>query len=90
MQTGASLGIVAKAVWQVTASTSLRASAKLGTMGMELELGGNQQVTEFSSAGCSVVTGLQVQSTRSGMFWAQMTALFCSVYSAPQHITLQS
>ena len=29
-------------------------------MGIELELGASQKLTEFSSAGCSVVAGLQV------------------------------
>lgn len=60
-QVGASTGVVAKAVWQATAALSLRASAKFGTMGMELELGGTQQITEFSSAGCAVMAGMQVQ-----------------------------
>ena len=60
MQVGAATGVIGKFVWQVMASTSLRASAKFGTMGIELELGGSQQVSEFSTAGCSVVAGLQV------------------------------
>ena len=50
-----------KAVWQATASVSLRMSAKFGTMGIELELAGTQKLTEFSSAGCAVVAGLQVK-----------------------------
>ena len=60
LQTGASLGIVGRIAWQLTSSTTLRASAKFGTMGMEFEVGGSQQITEFSSAGCSIATGLQV------------------------------
>ena len=60
LQAGASTGVVGKVVWQASASVSLRASAKLGTMGVELELGGSHRVSEFSTAGCSVVAGLQV------------------------------
>ncbi len=60
VQAGASTGVVGKVVWQATASMSLRASAKLGTMGVEVEVGGSHRVSEFSTAGCSVVAGLQV------------------------------
>ncbi len=60
LQAGASTGFVGKIIWQVTASISLRASAKLGTMGIELELGGSHRVSSFSTAGCSVVAGVQV------------------------------
>lgn len=62
VQAGASTGLVGKIIWQATASISLRASAKLGTMGLELELGGSQRVSNFSTAGCSVVAGVQVPS----------------------------
>lgn len=55
-----SLGLVGKAIWKVNASVTLRASAKLSMMGWELELGGSQRVTEFSSAGYSVAAGSQV------------------------------
>lgn len=60
MQVGMSTGIVFKAVWQATAAISLRMSAKFGTMGMEVELGGSHRLTEFSTAGCAVAAGLQV------------------------------
>lgn len=60
VQAGASTGFVGKVVWQATASISLRASAKLGTMGVELELGGSHRISNFSTAGCSVVAGMQV------------------------------
>jgi len=85
-QAGASTGVVGKVVWQATASMSLRASAKLGTMGVEVELGGSHRVSEFSTAGCSVVAGLQVppspllrctsvEQARAGMMWWPFTGL---------------
>ena len=62
-QAGASTGIVGKVVYQITESISLRASAKFGTMGVELELGGSRRISNFSTAGCSVVAGMQVANT---------------------------
>ena len=59
-QAGAVTGLSGKLLWQYSPKVALKAAAKVGTSGVELELGASQQISEFSTAGCSVIAGLQV------------------------------
>ena len=40
-----------------------RAGFKLGTMGVEVEVGGSQQVSEFSTIGLSIIAGMQAYNS---------------------------
>ena len=60
---GAVTGLQGRCVYRLGAGASLRAALCLGTSGVELELGGTQRLSEFSSAGLAVSVGLQVRAT---------------------------
>ena len=53
-------GLQGRCVYRLSSKASLRASLRLGTSGIELELGGTQRLSEFSSMGLAVSVGLQV------------------------------
>ena len=61
-QVGAATALSARAVWRFSDKSSVRAVARVGTSGIEVELGGAQRVSEFSTAGLGVSVGLMVQS----------------------------
>ena len=49
-------------MWRVNESTSARVALRLGTTGVDLEVGGTQRVSEFSTAGLAVAIGLYVSA----------------------------
>ena len=57
---GAVTGLQGRCVYRLSNKGSLRGSLRLGTSGIELELGGTQRLSEFSSMGLAVSMGLQV------------------------------
>ncbi|KAK9907695.1 hypothetical protein WJX75_008271 [Coccomyxa subellipsoidea] len=58
IEVGATTGIQARCVWRVNESTSARVALRLGTTGVDLEVGGSQRISEFSTAGLAVAVGL--------------------------------
>lgn len=62
MQVGAVTGIQARCVWRVNESTSARVALRVGTTGVDLEVGGTQRISEFSTAGLAVAVGLYVSA----------------------------
>ena len=53
-------GVQGRCVYRVSPDASVRASLRVGSSGVELELGGSQRLSEFASAGLAVSVGLQV------------------------------
>ena len=60
-QVGAATALSARAVWRFSDKSSVRAVVRVGTSGIEVELGGAQRVSEFSTAGLGVSVGLMVR-----------------------------
>ena len=58
---GAATALSARAVWRFSDKSSVRAVVRAGTSGIEVELGGAQRVSEFSTAGLGVSVGLMVR-----------------------------
>ncbi|EIE26180.1 DnaJ-domain-containing protein, partial [Coccomyxa subellipsoidea C-169] len=58
IEVGAVTGIQARCVWRVNESTSARVALRVGTTGVDLEVGGTQRISEFSTAGLAVAVGL--------------------------------
>ena len=57
---GALTAISGRAVWRFSDKSTVRAVLRVGTAGIEVELGGTQRVSEFSTAGLGVSVGLMV------------------------------
>ena len=57
---GAAIGLQGSLDWKFAKRSSARVVAKVGRFGLVVELGASQQLSEFSTAGLSVITGLQV------------------------------
>jgi DnaJ family protein C protein 11 len=71
LEVGAATGVALRAVRRLGEASSARVGAKLGTSGVELDVGGSRRLSEVSSAGLSVVVGLQgvllrLRYTRAG------------------------
>lgn len=64
-------GLQARCVYRLGAKASLRGALRLGTSGIELELGGTQRLSEFSSMGLAVSVGLQVPPSDTMVFSSQ-------------------
>ncbi|CAK0784705.1 hypothetical protein CVIRNUC_007909 [Coccomyxa viridis] len=58
LNVGAATALSARAVWRFSDKSSVRAVVRVGTSGIEVELGGAQRVSEFSTAGLGVSVGL--------------------------------
>lgn len=58
-EVGAITGLTIRLIHQLTNSLSGRLSLKAGTQGVECEVGGNRRLSQTSSSGMSVITGLQ-------------------------------
>lgn len=56
---GVATGIALRAVRQLNDVLNARAAVKFGTHGIELDIGGNKRMSELSTAGLSVVVGIQ-------------------------------
>ena len=63
MQVGAVTGIQARCVWRVSQCVSARVALRVGTSGVDLEVGGTQRISEFSAAGLAVAVGLYVSAS---------------------------
>ncbi len=62
VQVGAVTGIQARCVWRVSQGVSARVALRVGTSGVDLEVGGTQRISEFSAAGLAVAVGLYVSA----------------------------
>ena len=60
MQVGAATAISGRAVWRFQNKSTARIVLRVGTAGIDLELGGTQHISEFSTAGLGVSVGLMV------------------------------
>lgn len=69
-------GLQGRCVWKFSDSTSGRVALRVGTSGVDLEVGASQRVSEFSSAGLAVAIGLYV-SHRSPVFLAPNISVLC-------------
>ena len=49
-----------KAIWRFSNKSTARVVLRVGTSGIDLELGGTQRISEFSTAGLGVSVGLMV------------------------------
>ncbi|BDA50839.1 DnaJ homolog subfamily C member 11 [Coccomyxa sp. Obi] len=58
IEVGAVTGIQARCVWRVSQGVSARVALRVGTTGVDLEVGGTQRISEFSAAGLAVAVGL--------------------------------
>ena len=63
MQMGAGLGISARYVRTLSAKMTGRVAIRAGMAGVEVEIGANRQISQFSTAGMSVSVGLAVRSS---------------------------
>jgi len=59
LHVGAQTGVTAAVVHSLSARSGVRAAVKLGTMGLEVELGGSRRMGDYGSAGMSVTIGIQ-------------------------------
>jgi hypothetical protein len=62
LHVGAQTGITGAVVHTLSSKSALRAGVKLGTMGLELDLGGSRRIS-YGSTGMSVTIGIQVGDT---------------------------
>ena len=60
VQVGAVTAISGRAIWRFSDKSTARAVLRVGTAGIDLELGGTQCISEFSTAGLGVSVGLMV------------------------------
>lgn len=67
-----------RAVWRFSNKSTARFVLRVGTAGIDLELGGTQRISEFSTAGLGVSVGLMVRLPHSCWSWSQCQALLCS------------
>lgn len=65
VQVGAVTGIQARCVWRVSQAVSARVALRVGTTGVDLEVGGTQRISEFSAAGLAIAVGLYVRALDS-------------------------
>lgn len=61
-QVGAATGVSARWVHSLSDKASARTAIKLGTAGVELEVGASRRLSEHNTGGLSVVVGLAVGS----------------------------
>ena len=62
VQVGAVTAISGRAIWRFSDKSTARVVLRVGTAGIDLELGGTQRISEFSTAGLGVSVGLMVSS----------------------------
>ncbi len=54
--------ISGRAIWRFSDKSTARMVLRVGTAGIDLELGGTQRISEFSTAGLGVSVGLMVSA----------------------------
>jgi hypothetical protein len=77
-----------RAVWRFSNKSTARVVLRVGTSGIDLELGGTQRISEFSTAGLGVSVGLGVCP------WPPLcltlprplATLICSQDRSPRHV----
>lgn len=88
-QVGAATALSARAVWRFSDKSSVRAVVRVGTSGIEVELGGAQRVSEFSTAGLGVSVGLTVRPpSHTSSFWLSSMSGLCSAGAAASRLAL--
>ncbi len=60
---GAVTAVSGRAIWRFSSKLTARVVLRVGTSGIDLELGGTQRISEFSTAGLGVSVGLMVRLT---------------------------
>ena len=79
VQVGAVTAVSGRAVWCFSDKSTARLVLRVGTAGIDLELGGTQRISEFSTAGLGVSVGLMVRLPDSRWSWSSYRALLCLV-----------
>ena len=62
VQVGAVTAVSGRAIWRFSDKSTARIVLRVGTAGIDLELGGTQRISEFSTAGLGVSVGLMVSA----------------------------
>ena len=65
VQVGAVTAVSGRAIWRFNDKSTARIVLRVGTAGIDLELGGTQRISEFSTAGLGVSVGLMVSCTET-------------------------
>lgn len=60
-QVGAVTGISGRCIWRVNDKTSVRCALRLGTTGIDVEVGSSRRISDLSTAGLGVAVGLFVR-----------------------------